>query len=137
MARNIKFQTQCPGCGDTHLAIECKKPTVLTPVIKQVFCDNCESTVLMQVNLPRNSETPGQISFAPMKIKVSEKLKLRFEAEKALEEAAKDASPTEPVVNHGPVDTISLSKRDAEIFVSALESPPSPTKIEDDHSFLP
>jgi hypothetical protein len=91
--KKVNFLATCPGCGDTHVEVSCKKPTFITPVITKSFCDHCESTVLYRIGLPKNRESNRQVSVTPLKITASEKLVAILKAR----EAAKSEPITENV----------------------------------------
>lgn len=90
--KNLSFQITCPGCSDTHFAFTCKKPTLLVPTIVNRKCDECESTVLVQVSIPRERESKRQFAVLPVKIVPSAKLIMRSLEEQAKEESAVSAT---------------------------------------------
>lgn len=114
--KRLRFQATCPGCGDTHLAIECKKPTFIVANMVNVRCDACGSTILIQIALPRPREANNQLSVVPVQLRPSAKarhiLNARAEAAKAAIEqqlAEQPSSPPQPtpepvvVAEHGQV----------------------------------
>lgn len=87
MAKLKKFLATCPGCQDTHLGVTAVKPSFVVPTVTKVKCDVCESSVVVQVKLPRNRENRGQITYTPLRFQVSPKLVEMLEAKRVVEAA--------------------------------------------------
>ena len=87
--KKLRFMTKCPGCQDPHFGVECKKPTMITPTMVRVRCDECESVVLLKVILPKGRTKHNEISFQAVKFSPSEKF---------LEKLKKEQEAMKPVI---------------------------------------
>lgn len=96
--KKIKFMMSCPACGDAHLGIEAKKPTLLTPLVTKAKCDECESVTMLQLTIPRERKASNEIRYDVVKVFASAQLLAKL----ALAEIAEE-EPT-PESNGGPTD---------------------------------
>jgi hypothetical protein len=97
----MRFQIQCL-CGDQHLGVTCKKPSFVTPTMVKVRCDECGSTTLLQVTLPKNRESRSQVSFKFVKVNPSQKLLEILDKQTEQNAAPKSINrrPSRPLPNH-------------------------------------
>lgn len=106
--KKFKFLTHCPGCLDKHLGVTCKKPTFLVPVTVTVFCDFCESNILIRISLPKKRENKNQVSFQALKIFPSDKcvqiLKERESLKQTLKTISEHKEVTQPSDPDGHVN---------------------------------
>ncbi len=94
--KRIEFLGTCPGCGDTHVEIKGKKPTLLVPNIVKAVCDKCESTILYQITIPRDRENKSQVGVRPIRITPSNKLVEILKLHEALSSVAEAPPATSP-----------------------------------------